>query len=340
VTWGNGVYRSAGRWRALALAVLALVFGASCASDAVAPGESGGAERGAGRPNLAVAYIGIPFGPFGLWTLSRVEYGPKPFTGSHNYVNADSLIAQLNAARSKGHRLIVAMAGGPPKNYITNGQFDLTKWKNVMNTYNKPALKTAVAAAVADGTIIGDMLVDEPETKQWGTTLNKAVIDEMAVYVKTIFPTIAVGVNHGPPAYKWKNTETYKKVDYAVYQYAHWVTAGNLTSWKDAVLAQAKRDGVTAAFSINVLNGGKQDRDGVYDCIGSEMGGFGTRPPNCNMTPTQIKTWGKALAPLGCAMLLWEFRAPVYSAAANLSAFTEIATLAASRPRKSCKRIV
>ena len=31
----------------------------------------------------------------------------------------------------------------------------MTKWRNELNTYNKAALKTAVAAAVTDGTIIG-----------------------------------------------------------------------------------------------------------------------------------------------------------------------------------------
>ena len=46
----------------------------------------------------------------------------------------------------------------------------MAKWKNVMNTYNKSSLKTAVAAAVTDGTLIGNMLIDEPETKQWGTS--------------------------------------------------------------------------------------------------------------------------------------------------------------------------
>ena len=326
--------------RGLALAGLATLVAAGCGSDTVAPGELPTTpDPSALTPQLAVTYVGIPFGPFGLWTMNTIEYGPKPFTGSHNFINADTLVLQINAARAKGHRIIVAMAGGPPSRYITAGQFDLTKWKNVMNTYNKPALKTAVAAAVTDGTIIGDMLIDEPETKQWGTTITKAKIDQMAAYVKTIFPTLPVGVNHGPPAYKWRNTERYTKVDYVVYQYAHWVSMGNITTWKDAVLAQAQLDGVRPAFSLNVLNGGKQDKgDGLYDCVGTEMGGMGTRYPNCNMTPTQIKTWGKTLAPLACAMLLWEFRAPVFTKAANMSAFTEIATLAASKPKPSCRK--
>jgi hypothetical protein len=208
-----------------------------------------------------------------------------------------------------------------------------------MNTYNKTTLKNAVAAAVADGTIIGNQMIDEPETKQWGTVLTKPMIDQMAVYVKTIFPTLPVGLNHGPPGYKWRSTEHYTKVDFVLYQYAHWVTMGNVISWRDAVLARAKLDGVTPGLSLNVLNGGAQDKgDGVYNCTGPGQGGLGTRYPNCKMTPDQLRTWGKALLPYGCMMMLWRQDNSYMSKTANLDAFKELAALAASKPRRSCKR--
>ena len=322
----------------LLFAALAAVFGTSCNSDTaptVAPSDSPDAPA-----QILAAYTGIPYGPFGLWTLNKLEWGPAPFTASHNYINADTLILQINAARNKGQRLIVAMAGGQSKSYLTNGQFDLAKWKNRMNTYKTTAIKNAVANAVNDGTLIGDMLIDEPETKQWGTVLTKPMIDQMAVYVKTIFPTLPVGVNHGPPGYKWRSSERYTKVDYAVYQYAWWVTKGNVVSWRDAVLAQAKLDGVTPGLSLNVLNGGVQDQgDGYYDCTGAGQGGLGTRYPNCRMTPDQLRNWGKALTPYGCVMLLWTFDKSYMNKLANQDAFKEIATLAASKPRRSCKRV-
>jgi len=332
------------RLRPLVLAVLVTVFGAGCGSDGVAPAELTGTSEAepVTTPQAAVTYVGIPFGPFGLWKFSKLQWGPKPFTASHNFIDADTLVLQINAARNKGHRLIVAMAGGNPSRYTTNGQFDMAKWKAVMNTYNKSSLKSAVAAAVTNGTIVGDMLIDEPENQHWwGSAINKTTINQMAAYVKTIFPTLPVGVNHGAPGYKWRSTERYTRVDYAVYQYVHWVTQGNLAIWRDGALAQARLDGVTPAFSLNILNGGKQDKgDGVYDCIGPEMGGKGTRYPRCAMTSTQIRNWGKTLAPLGCAMLLWRFDKAYITKAANLSALTEVGTLAASKPKRSCKRVV
>jgi hypothetical protein len=338
------------RLRPLVLAVLVTVFGSSCKSNNASPMAPDAPEVGltadiASPVNLsasvsaAVTYTGIPYGPFGLWKMNTLKWGPEPFTASHNFINADTLVLQINAARNKGQRLVVAMTGGGSTQYTTNGQFDMTKWKNVMNTYRKSALKKAVAAAVSDKTIIGNLLIDEPETKQWGTVLTKPMIDQMAAYVKTIFPTLPVGVNHGPPGYTWRSWERYTKVDYVAYQYAYWVTKGNVVAWRDAALAQARLDGVTPGFSLNILNGGVPDSDdGTYDCTGPGQGGLGTRYPNCWMTPDQVRSWGEALTPYACVMLMWQYDGAYMSNSANQDAFKDIAALAASKPRPSCKR--
>jgi hypothetical protein len=325
------------RVRSLVLAMLATLLGSGCKGDNVSPVA---ASDSPDAPVLAaVTYSGIPYGPFGLWKMTTLKWGPEPFTASHNFINADSLVLQINAARSKGQRLVVAMTGGATEQYTTDGQFDLTKWKNVMNTYKKSALKRAVTAAVSDGTIIGNLLIDEPEVAKWGTVLTKPMIDQMAAYVKSIFPTLPVGVNHGPPGYKWRSSERYTRVDYAVYQYAHWVTQGDIIAWRDAVLAQAGLDGVRPGLSLNILNGGAQDRDdGTYDCTGPDQGGLGTRYPNCWMTPDQVRNWGEALTPYGCVMLMWQYDAAYMSNSANQDAFKAIAALAGSKPRPRCKR--
>jgi hypothetical protein len=285
-----------------------------------------------------VTYTGLPYGPAGLWRRANVKWGPQPFTASQNYINADSVVQQINAARALGHRLILAMTGGVAEDYSTNGQFDMTKWTNKMDTYNTETIREAVAAAVSDGTIIGNQMIDEPETKRWGTVLTKAMIDQMAAYVKAIFPTLPVGLNHGPPGYKWRASERFTKVDYVLYQYNHYYTSGDIVAWRDAVLAQAKLDGVTPALSLNVLNGGKQDRDGNYDCVGAGMGGLGTRYPNCTMTADQVRTWSKELVPYACFIMMWQYDATYMSEAGNQDAFREIASLVASQPRRSCAR--
>jgi hypothetical protein len=285
-----------------------------------------------------VTYTGIPYGPSSLWHLADLKGDPQPFTASQNYINAESIIQQINAARAMGHRLILVMAGGLSTEYTTNGQFDMTKWTNKMDTYNTDTIRNAVAAAVSDGTVIGNQMIDEPETVRWGGNITKATLDAMATYGKKMFPTLPMGVNHGPPSYKWRSTERYHVVDYVLYQYNYWVTTGDVGAWRSAVLDQAKLDGVTPMFSINVLDGGVQDRDGDYSCTSAGQAGRGTYAPNCRMTPTQVRDFGRALATDGCFLMMWEYDEPYMSDAGNQAAFREIASLVASQPRRSCAR--
>jgi hypothetical protein len=289
------------------------------------------------EPTLAsVSYSGLPFGAIGLWSGVSLEWGPGPFTASQNFTDAGSIVTQISVARNKGQRLILAMTGGPSTRYTTNGKFDFTKWKNKMNTFNTSAIKSAVAAGVSDGTIIGNQLIDEPETARWGGNITKTTIDQMASYAKQMFPSLPMGLNHGPPGYKWRASERYKVLDYVLYQYNHWITSGNVTVWRDAVLAQAKLDGVTPALSLNILDGGVQDRTGSWDCPTT---GKGTYAPNCRMTADQVSTWGKAIGGSGCFMMMWKYDGAFMSKTANKAAFQAVASYVASKSRRSCARV-
>ena len=55
-----------------------------------------------------MTYVGRPYGPVGLWLLNKTLGPTAPFTASTNYINADTLILQINAARAKGQRLVIA----------------------------------------------------------------------------------------------------------------------------------------------------------------------------------------------------------------------------------------
>jgi hypothetical protein len=289
-------------------------------------------------PAPPVTYTGLPYGPSGLWRMANLNWGPQPFTASQNYIDADSIVQQINAARALGHRLILAMTGGLASDYTTHGQFDMTKWTTKMDTYNTEAIKEAVAAAVADGTVIGNQMIDEPETRRWGGNITKATLDAMATYGHNMFPTLPMGLNHGPPGYTWRSSEHYKVVDYVLYQYNYYITSGNVTAWRSAVLDRAKVDGVTPMLSINVLDGGVQDRGGDYTCTGAGQAGKGTYSPNCRMTPTQVRDFGRALATYGCFLMMWRYDGAYMSEPANQDAFREIASLVASQPRRSCAR--
>jgi hypothetical protein len=56
------------------------------------------------------------------------------------------------------------------------------------------------------------------------------------------------------------------------------------------------------------------------------------------MTSDQLRNWGKALTPYACFMMMWEYNAAYMAKSANQLAFKDVAALAASKPRPSCKR--
>jgi hypothetical protein len=338
------------RWRSLPL--LAVLAGAACQDSSPlatsAPTDPPTAATPADQPadtgtavdsqiTASVTYTGLPYGLFGLWaSATTFDWGPAPFTVSQDNTFANSIITRINTARLKRQRLVLAMTGGNSTEYTTNGKFDFTKWKNRMNTFKTTAIKTAVAAGVADGTIVGNSMMDEPETPKWGGVMTKPLIDQMALYVKNIFPSLPVGVNQGAPGYQWRTFERYRVLDYVLYNYRWQNNQGNVTAWRDNVLAQARVDGVTPAFSLSILDGGVPDTQGSWDCAGT--GGKGTYYPHCRMTPDQVRTYGKAVGPAGCVMLNWRYDDAFMSKAANVDAFKDVAATLASKPRRSCKR--
>jgi hypothetical protein len=286
---------------------------------------------------------GVPYGPFSLWSsATTVKWGPAPFTVSQNATdpNANAILTQIDSAKAKHQKLVLAMAAGPKSDYQTGGNFDLGKWKARMNQFNVSSIKTAIAAGVSDSVIVGNSLIDEPEHHDWGTGLSKTVLNQMATYAKTYFPTLPMGVNHGPTGFRWKPTERYTTVDYVVNQYNWWMKSGNVAAWRDSVLAVADLNGVAPAFSLNILDGGVQDRDGTYDCTGAGQGGIGTLVENetCRMTDTQVRDWGRALGVWGCMMLMWKFDSVFMNKPANQQAFADVASTLGGAQATTCRR--
>jgi hypothetical protein len=297
-------------------------------------------------PTLASVTAGVPFGPMALWkSTTDVYWGPAPFTASQSYVDARGVVTLINSARYKKQRLVLAMTGGRSTNYTTNGKFDLAKWKNKMNTFNTSAIRNAVAAGVADGTIIGNTLLDEPETKRWGGVMTKPLLDQMASYAKGIFPTLPIGVTHTTNYYKWRTSERYRVVDYVWTPPLSWNTVQNRSSvaaWRDAVLSRSRADGVAVAWGLNPIDGGVRDNDndGVWECPSTTTEGKGTYYPLCRMTASMVRDWGKTLiaSTPGCAFLMWQYEGTYMSRQDNQQAFKDLASILGSSARKSCRR--
>jgi hypothetical protein len=274
---------------------------------------------------------GLPFMIVGLFTKNTLpDWGPGPFTASSNSDSPALILGRIETARRLGIRLVLGMTGGGKRNYTVDstdpGVFSFAKWKRRQNLFATGPIQTAIAAAVADGTVIGANLLDEPQHVGWKNSINKALLDSMAVYVKSIFPSLPTGVSLKT---SWRPGERLHKIDFIVTQ---WVQPwGPPDVWRDKELAIAKLDGVEVIFAFNVLNGGAGFAE--TSCP------FGAgEPGRCQMSPAQIREVALALAPYGCALNVWSFRPDLVASAEKLSAFKDVAAMLATMPAKPCRR--
>lgn len=284
-------------------------------------------------PETKPSRRGIPYGAFGLHdskvSLASLNLGHDPYTASN-------IIGRINRARANRVTLLLAMTGGAHKHYMTNGVFDQAKWDAKMETFNTPAIREAVANGVADGTIIGASVMDEPNVSgqgdgnTWGPkgTMTKARVDSLCAYVKGIFPTLPAAVVQRHD--QFEPTKSYEVCDFIVSQYSS--VLGNVEAFRNAGLAQAKREGISIAFSMNILDGGSRRPL----CVGT--GGTGTYGRNCRMTADQVREYGTVLAAGGCALFMWRQDDRFMADPDNRKAFAEVAALAASQPARSCRR--
>jgi len=192
---------------------------------------------------------------------------------------------------------------------------------------------------VADGTIVGHSVMDEPNVhgggdgNTWGPqgTMTKARVDSLCGYAKAIFPTLPVGVVHRHDIFE--PTKSYRVCDFLISQFANRI--GSVTEFRDAGLALARRDGHAIMFSLNILDGGVQDRTGAWDCPGS---GIGTYAPNCRMTASQVREYGLTLGPAGCGLVMWKYDARFMANTENEQAFRDIAARLAPVPAPPCRK--
>lgn len=293
---------------------------------------------------------GIPFGLFGTWDGTDLRPGSEVLTLTYGMERPGTILARIAYARSRGLRMVTVMTGGGRARYLTDGAFDMEKWKAVMDRFDAPDIKAGVAQAVADGTLIGNVVMDEPfnqggrgnEKNSWGPrgTMTKARVDQMCGYAKAIFPTLPEGVFQD---YRLAKEATYHSCDFITSQYR--ASKGSLEEYRDGALELCKRDHLACSFAINVLDGGTpvkkqrgQDDYGPGDCPVPSTGGKGTYFPNCRMTPDQVREAGKVLGPSGCFLTGFRYDEEFMANPENQKALRDVAAMLATRPADRCVR--
>jgi hypothetical protein len=298
-------------------------------------------------PSPSTGKIGIPFGA--SQQLARIGSISAPFTMSMDGYSPANIVSRIQAARTGGYTLLMALPGGSHSQYMSTidgvYQFDGNKWRAAMDGYNTSTIRQAVAQGVSDGTVIAANIMDEPYVfggatgggNTWGPkgTMTKARVDSLCGYVKTIFPTLPNGPEHQHQLFEPE--KSYRVCDLYIDQYK--AAYGSVTTWRDAGLQMAARDGHQVMFALNILDGGVQDKDGTYDCTGAGQGGKGTYSPNCRMTPDQVRDWGSLLGTAGCGGLyMWRYDDAFITDPSNQQAFKDLKTKLSTLPVRSCLR--
>jgi hypothetical protein len=276
-------------------------------------GEYGGV--GASGLDTRSGAPGIVFGTFSMDSryLDNVHNGS--LLGGP--IEPSTVISKLTAFRAKGARMVVKLSKGKDS-YVQNGDgtFSLTKWKALVDRYRSVNL----APFIADGTIVGHYLIDEPHnTARWGgKVISQATLEEMARHSKRIWPDMTTFVRVVP---SWLASApiTYVHLDAGWTQYV--AGKGDPAKWVAAEAAAARRKGLGLAVGLNVLKGGK---------------GAG-RPP---MTASEIRSYGTAMLneSLACAFYMWTHDTDYYGRSDIRSAMADLSVKARAHVKTSCRQ--
>jgi hypothetical protein len=282
---------------------------------------------------------GIPFGDF---HLPVSNYG-RTYSGSLAALWPSFTKKTMEAARSKGMRLVISMAGAR-SGYTVRGRFSMSKWKAKINQYRR----FNFGPYVKDGTVLGHYLVDEPFCNScWGgRAISYSEIEEMARYSKSIWPSMPTGVR-APPTHL--GSRRFSRLDFA---WAQWEGPLHVPSYRmtperfrDEQTAAARRLGLGLVFGLNYLDAG----DGS-----SHINGTYAKDPRpsdrtvCTsrgcyryaMSASEVRRVGRVLASAsyGCALLSWKYNTTFIGRSGMRSALAELASVAKNRARSSCNR--
>jgi hypothetical protein len=317
--WQRRRQRAIVRRAAAGMTVLAM---AAC-GDGDRPGPTG-VDQPASVSEAAVAAAtpaGIVFSSsqLPLTQLNSVNtglvYTPTP----------SNLLSFLSQVKSKNGRVLIKLAGGENSYKDAGGGFNLDKWKAGVARY-----KTVnFSSYVADGTIVGHFLVDEPHFDgRWGgKVIPQATLEEMAKYSKSLYPTLITLVN-APANYLSQSTVTYVYLDAAWAMYRS-KTSSSPGTWVANQATKAKSKGLGLVAGMNILDGGN-----------GSSGLRGTQPRTWMMSAAELRSYGTALLSQGyvCAFSMWQYNSTYYSRADVKAAMADLSALARNHAQTSCRQ--
>ena len=256
--------------------------------------------------------------PFGPYHLPPSDYGPQ-FTGALRVTHPIYLMADLEAARRAGARVMLSMVGAERRIRGPDGHFSLAKWKLRLDRYKD----FDFSSYIEDGTIIGHYIMDEPhDPTNWaGKTVSRAEVDEMARYSKQLWPNMVTIIRGWPDYLKGYR---YKYLDAAWAQYSD--RFGDIDGFINSNVRDAQSSGLALVVGLNLLAGG------------SSRGISGYYEGRYAMSASEVRQWGGALLdePYVCAFISWKYNEKYFGRADIKAALEELGHKARSLPKKAC----
>ena len=277
----------------------------SPADDSTPVGTAGLPSVPAG-PSFSTSFRGgIPFGTFAQPTST---FGSR-YNGGMRNIDQNNLLDELKAIKERGGKVVLNLAGAPPRYTDGSGNFSLTMWKASVDRFDG----VDFSSYILDGTVVGNYLIDEPnDPANWnGKPVPESTVEEMARYSKTRWPGMPTIVRVLPQYL----TGTYRYLDAAWAQYHS--RFGDPARFISENVAQAKNKGLALVVGLNILDGN---------------GGS-------NMTASQLESWGSTFLAdtYPCAFLSWTYDQAYMGRSDIGQAMGYLSTKAGNRATKSCR---
>jgi hypothetical protein len=263
---------------------------------------------------------------FGTWNMSN-SYLNSVHTGWANGgpLDPSNILSWLSGARAKSARVVIKLCKGRDS-YVKNddGTFSLSKWKTLVGRYQNVGLNPYIA----DGTILGHLLIDEPHrADRWGgKAISPATLEAMGKYSRQLWPGMTTMVGEEP---RWlaSSTVTYVYLDAAWAQYTS--NKGGAADWIAAEVSAAKGKGLGLVVGMNVLDGG----NGSSRIAGYTRGKYA-------MSASEIRSYASALLAqgYGCGFFSWAHDSDYYGRSDIKSAMSDMSSKARAHAKTSCRQ--
>ena len=303
--------RRIARLRVPAVAAIILAFTACDTTNSLNPESSAPPESGIPTPDApSLATVSFAGGiPVGFFAMPYTVIGTRS-NGTLRNIYPGNLLSELREIRNRGGKVVLNLAGAPPRYTDRNGNFSLSMWKTSMDRFKG----VNFSSYINDGTVVGNFLIDEPnDPNNWKNhrPVSVSTLEEMGAYSKNRWPGLRTIVRVRPDYLG----STHRNIDVAWSQYhSRFGSPSNFIA-HDVAIAKNKRVALITGFNILKGNGGRM------------------------MTPTQVKTWGAALLnnSYPCAFISWKYNSSKLSGSAMQSALSYLRSKAQNRATKSCR---